>query len=230
MILRQASASPRESLPAALPPLPKRDEIERLWGLNGIWSADADNTEISSADAAELIAPRGLEALNPEFVLFWLSLPENERNATDARTEEYGSYEEFQEREIFSPAMVSFLAKRLRPADITADSIGRIVASLAWDPEIRLNPAYRDRKKQQIDALIWEAWGIDRREAHPPVKDARNREWSHMMYLGRKAGDLAAEFNVSEELVRKNVQRHRERRAVTRWILRAAIYEHDLRT
>jgi hypothetical protein len=207
----------------AVTPALTKDELESLWGLDGIWTPDTDTSEISVQDSTELIAPRGPEALNAEFVLDWLSRPEEERNAINARTEEYRDYADFREREIFSPGMLSSLEKQLRPADITADSIGRIVASLAWDPKIRSNPAYRDRMKRQVDALIWEAWGIDRREAHAPLKDARNREWSRMMYLGRTAKDLAAESNISEEKIRKAVDRHRERRVVLRWVLRAAI-------
>jgi hypothetical protein len=133
-----------------------------------------------------LIAPRGPEALSPEFILFWLSRPEDQRNATDARTEEYRDYADFQGREIFSPQLRSLLSKELSPVDAYAEGIKNIVIALAWDPEVRSDPAYAERHLKQIESLIRSAWGIEKNAAH------RLWTWTNSTASGRGECTLAA--------------------------------------
>jgi hypothetical protein len=203
---------------------PSHEEIEDLWGLYPIWHPDTNNSQISKEDAAELIAPRALEALSPEFVLDWLSRPEDERNAIDAQTEEYRDYADLQERKIFSSGFRAWIENKLPTAGVYAESIQNIVVALAGEPEIRSNPAYAEEKLRQIESLIRTAWGIEKKEAHRPLDmDEQHREWSRKMYLGHNPKDLAKEAEVTPEHVRTNVYRHRERTAVKRWLIRAAI-------
>ena len=214
-LLQSVSAESRDPTP---------EDIKRAWGNRDVWLGAPGAGEVSAEDAVECMAPRGIELLGPAFVFFFTQqLPVEKQNEVNARTEEYGSYEEFQRREIYSPAMVSLLDGPLRSSAVIADSIARIVAARAWEPEIRRSPAYRDREKKKIDDLIWEAWGIQKREVGPPTKDDRNREWSRRMYLGQDAKVIAAKHNVSREEVVQAVKRHRDSRVGLRWVLRAAI-------